>query len=265
VSEGLAAVRVAFVGKGGAGKSVIAGALARVLGRAGERVLAVDSDPLPGLSLSLGLGVMDAQIPGEAVEERPDGETGPRYRLRAGLSADDAVSRYALTAPDGVRFLQFGKSRGQQGGLLRSQFAFRQILDELPLRSWSIIGDLPGGTRQPFLGWARYAGTVVVVVEPTGSGLLSARRLARLAHAESAPRRVVAVANKVRGEADVELIRARSGLDVLAAVPWDETVHEADQRGRSVLDDAPGSPTVTVVASLAERLVHNGLGAARPG
>ncbi len=45
-----------MVGKGGAGKSVIAGTIARLAARDGARVLALDSDPLPGLSLSLGSG-----------------------------------------------------------------------------------------------------------------------------------------------------------------------------------------------------------------
>ena len=42
-------IRLAFVGKGGAGKSTLAGTFARLLGRAGEPVLALDSDPLPGM------------------------------------------------------------------------------------------------------------------------------------------------------------------------------------------------------------------------
>lgn len=245
---------MAFVGKGGAGKSAIAGIFARLLARRGERVLAVDSDPMPGLSLSLGLGVLEAPIPDDAVEEKGEGEPGPRFRLRDGLSAAEAVERYASVGPDGVRFLQFGKLRGHVAPLVRSQFAFRQILDELPQHSWTMVGDLPGGTRQAFTGWARYADTVLVVVEPTAKGLLSARRLARLAGSEIGPKRIAAVANKVRDSADTQLVYERTGLDVLAAVPWDEAVHEADRRGAAVLDHDPGSATVAVVTSLVERL-----------
>lgn len=250
----MAAVRVALVGKGGAGKSAIAGTLARVLARQGQPVLAVDSDPMPGLSLSLGLGVVDAPIPDDAVEERPEGDPGPRYRLRAGLSAVEAVERYAVDAPDGVRFLQFGKLRGHVAPFVRSQFAFRQILDELPPESPSVVGDLPGGTRQPFFGWARYADTILVVVEPTAKGLLSGRRLARLALGDARPRRLAAVANMVRDPADTDLVRARTGLDVLASVPWDDAVGDAERRGVSVLDAAPDSAAVAVVALLADQL-----------
>ena len=241
-------VRVAFVGKGGAGKSAIAGTFARTLARRGERVLALDSDPMPGLAFSVGVDVTDAGIPDEAVEEPPEGEEGPRYRLRAGLNAADAVERYAATGPDGVRFLQFGKLRGPAAVLVRSQNAFRQIVAEL--EGWSLVGDLPGGTRQPFFGWAGYARTVFVVVEPTAKSLLSARRLSRLAVGKKAPDLLVAVASKVRHAADVELVRQRSGLEVVAAVPWDEELAEADRRGLPVIDHAPDCDAVRAVESL---------------
>lgn len=42
----VAGVRVAFVGKGGAGKSSIAGTFARLLAVTGQPVLALDSDPM---------------------------------------------------------------------------------------------------------------------------------------------------------------------------------------------------------------------------
>lgn len=249
-------VRVAFVGKGGAGKSAIAGTLARFVARRGEPVLALDSDPMPGLAYSVGVEVTDAAIPDEAVEARPEGEDGPRYRLRPGLSASHAVELYAAHGPDGVRFLQFGKLRGSGGAFMRSQLAFRQILDELPDDGWSLVGDLPGGTRQPFFGWGDYARTIMVVIEPTAKGLLSARRLARLALGEAAPERVVAVVNKVRKGDDLEQVGRRAGLDVIAAVPWDEELAEAERRGLAPIDHAPKSAAVAAVESLVDRLME---------
>ena len=253
-------MRVAFVGKGGAGKSAIAGTFCRVLARRGEPVLAVDSDPLPGLALSLGLDIDDdVRIPDDAVVERKEGETGPRYRLREDLDAVEAVARFAVEAPDGVRFLQFGKigTQGQVGQqLFRSQLAFRQITRDLPDDHWSIVGDLPGGTRQPFTGWGNWARTVLIVVEPSAAGLLSARRLARMASIENGPDRVLAVANKLRDPDDVDLVNRRTGLEVVAAVPWDEAFAEAERRRRAPIEEAPDSAAVRAVESLVDRLVE---------
>ncbi len=241
------------MGKGGAGKSAIAGTFARALARRGEPVLALDSDPMPGLAFSLGLDVTDAPIPDEAVEEKPPGEPGPHYRLRSDLDPLEAVEAYAATGPDGVRFLQFGKLRDAPAALVRSQAAFRQIVGRLPDGRWHLVGDLPGGTRQAFFGWGSYARTMLVVVDPTAKSLLSARRLARLGLGENAPR-VIAVANRVREPDDVEVVRRGSGLEVVGAVPWDEALADAERQGRAPVDHAPDSAAVREVESIVERL-----------
>ena len=244
-------LRVAFVGKGGAGKSLIAGTFVRLLAARGEPVLAVDSDPMPGLALSMGVDATDAGIPEDAVEENPDSE-GWRWKLR--LPAEEAVHRYAVPGPDGALFLQFGKLRGAiSGQMVKSQLAFRQIIEGLSASGWHIVGDLPGGTRQPFFGWGRFASTLLVVCEPTAKGLLSARRLARLADTDEAPR-VVAVVSKARDAGDAELVATRTGLEVVAAIPWDEAAAAAEREGRAPVDAVPDAPAVRAVADLLDRL-----------
>lgn len=242
-------MRVAFVGKGGAGKSTIAGTFARLLARRGVPVLAVDSDPMPGLAFSLGLERSDAGLPDDAVVERPAGEQGPRYRLRPDLSPAEAIERYAAVGPDGVRFLQFGKLR-RAGDYQLSQMAFAGIRQGLAETSWNVVGDLPGGTRQPFFGWGDFAETILVVVEPTAKSLLSGRRLARLASGRGGARRVLAVASKVVCDGDSAAVSRGTGLPVVAEVPWDEEVAGAERRGLAPLDEAPGSPAVRAVEAL---------------
>lgn len=246
-------MRIAFVGKGGSGKSVVVGTFARLLARRGEPVLVLDSDVMPGLAFSLGAESTDAPIPAEAVEET-GGDGGPRYRLRADLSPADAVERYAHHAPDGVRLLQLGKLRDSMSGeFVASQHAFRQISDGLADTRWHVVGDLPGGTRQPFFGWGSYADTVLVVVEPTAKSMLSARRLRRLSESRWAPR-VLGVANKTRRPEDRGEIAARTGLEVVAAVPRDDAVAEADRRGVALIDHDADSPAVAAVRSLLDHL-----------
>ena len=252
-------MRVAFVGKGGSGKSAIAGTFARALARRGEPVLTIDSDPMPGLAFSLGMKVVEDAVLDDAVVERQEGEEGPRFRLRPGLTAAEAIERYAAVGPDGVRFLQFGKLRGHVAPLIRSQMAFREITHGLPPNGrWNVVGDLPGGTRQPFAGWGDYAHTFIVVVEPSAKSLLAARRLANLARRGATPTRVVGIANKVSDAGDTDLVRERCGLDVIASIPWDEALAEAERHAKAPIDYAPESPAVTAVEKLVARLIEEG-------
>jgi CO dehydrogenase maturation factor len=249
-------MRLAFVGKGGAGKSAIAGTFARTLARQGDKVLAIDSDPLPGLAFSLGLAIDHSPpIPETAVVERQAGEEGPRWRLSPDVDPARAVEQWSVEAPDGVRFFQFGKIKADPRSLWRSQIAFRFIVNRLPPGHWNVVGDLPGGTRQAFGGWGNFASTVLIVVEPTAKSLLSGRRLARMADLDpEVPKRVLAVASKVRQPDDVEMIARGTGLEVVAAIPWDEALAEAERRQLAPIDFAPDCPAVLAVGSLVERM-----------
>lgn len=249
-------MRVAFVGKGGAGKSAIAGTFARVLARRVGHVLVLDSDPMPGLAFSLGMEPLDVGIVDEVVEDRPESEGGRRYRLRAGLDAVSGVERYALRGPDGVRVLQIGKLRGHVRALVRSQAAFAQIVEELPIEAWNLVGDLPGGVRQPFAGWADYAELLLVVVEPSTKSVLTARRLARIGHGGGGPAVVRAVVSKARTADDAMRVAASTGLEVVAVVPWDGDVAEAERYGVAPIDYAPGCVAVQAIASLVDRLIE---------
>ena len=57
-------MKLAIAGKGGVGKTSICGTLARVLAHDGYRVLAIDNDMNPNLSLTLG-------IPSEVMTQLP--------------------------------------------------------------------------------------------------------------------------------------------------------------------------------------------------
>ncbi|MEO5851129.1 MAG: ArsA-related P-loop ATPase [Nocardioides sp.] len=245
-------MRVAFVGKGGVGKSSLAGTFARLLARTGERVLALDSDPMPGLAFSLGLDRDDAGLPDDVVEEY-DSDARVRYRLRDGLTGTQAVETYARRSPDGVRFLQLGKARGPHWTNTRAHFGFQNVLDDLPDEGWSIVGDLPGGTRQPFMTWGRYAETFLVVVEPTAASVLTGQRLARLTGMEGAPR-VGVVVNRVRDADDAERVAHRTGLPLLGSVPFDQALATADRLGVAILDHDPDGPTAVAIESLVDCL-----------
>jgi CO dehydrogenase maturation factor len=245
-------VRVAFVGKGGAGKSTIAGTFARVLAATGAPVLALDSDPMPGMARAIGVASVDEGIPDGALQEYS--EAGRRrFRLRAGLTASGLVQEYAVVGPDDVRFLQLGKARGATWANAAQHAAFQNLIAG-DLSAYNIVGDLPAGTRQPFQGWARYADVIMVVAEPTAASVLSGRRLARLTDMDTAPR-VLLVANRVREPADAEQVARRTGLPLLGSVPFDGRLGDAARTGRAPVDHDPHGPAVRAVASLVQVLL----------
>lgn len=248
-------VRIAFVGKGGAGKSVVAGTFCRLLARTSERpVVAIDSDPMPGLAYSLGVPSTDTLLPPEILQEvgvEPD----TSWVLRDGLTAMEAVERHAVEGPDGVRLLQYGKLREHVRTSAPSQQAFRVLVDELEGTDCHLVGDLPGGTRQPFSGWGSFAELVVVVAETSPGSMLAARRLGRLGlRGDHASARIALLANKVADSADVERLERFCGLPVIGSIPLDPHVEVAERSGVALVDASPGSPAVEAVGSLLETI-----------
>lgn len=111
-------MRIAVAGKGGVGKTTIAGTLARVLNdREDAPVLAMDADPNPNLGLTIGIPRDSyddvAPLPHGLLEHREvDGEqTAVLTR-----SMDDIVGEFGTEAPSGVQLLALGKPRSAGGG-----------------------------------------------------------------------------------------------------------------------------------------------------
>ena len=102
---------IAIVGKGGSGKTTIAGTLARVLARGGREVWAIDADSTPNLGITLGLSreasAAVMPIPRSILREDTDDE-GKR-RLTLGVPPAMVVEQYAAATPDAVRLLLMGR------------------------------------------------------------------------------------------------------------------------------------------------------------
>ena len=253
-------MRVAVVGKGGAGKSVITGTLARILARRGQRVLAFDSDTMPGLARSLGIEEC-VEPPLREAAERPEGE---RWRIKPGIGPVTAVRRYARTAPDGVLLLQIGKwgavVKDDRASFQASTQAYwsvvNRILEPKAFRDWALVGDTAAGPRHIAANYAAFAETYLVVVEAGWQSVLTARRVARLARMREGS--VLAVANKVHAASDRRLIEERLGEPVFASIPFDPAIAEADRLGIPLIDHAPRSRGARAIERLVDELEADG-------
>ncbi len=235
-------LRLAVIGKGGAGKTFVSSTLARLLARQGRRVLAIDMDTNPGLSMSLGLGPIDAGLPVEALEESKGTMYG--WRLAAGLSPDEAVDRYSTEAPDGVRFLGLGKIGGvDKESAKRSVEPLIHLALGFGQPDWDVIADLEAGPTTPFERYHSFADDVVVVVGPAWRSAMTARRLLPLV----GPRRTMMVANRFHDEPD------HPGMDPVARIPFDPEVADAERAGLAPLDACPDAAGIRAVNQFAQR------------
>ena len=103
-------MKIAVAGKGGVGKTTIAGTLARSLARSGHEVLALDADTNPMLGVSLGVGA-----------EKTDLLLAVRQALDAGEvehepTVEGMVETFGTDAPDGVRLVVASRIDGYDAG-----------------------------------------------------------------------------------------------------------------------------------------------------
>lgn len=236
--------RVAFIGKGGSGKSTISGTVARLFGRSGWPVLALDVDTLPGMAYSLG-------APPDAAPRLPlglasvvQGKRGRYWKIGKGAGAAHLVDTYSLATPDGVHLLELGKLPGN----VRPEvtIVFRNVVDRFKRPGWAMVADLAAGTRQPVFGWSSFAPVRIAVLEPNAKGLITLRNIRN--------ETTHVLVNKVRSAADVDRVRNDTDLPIIATVPYDLELSAAERRGEAVLDAAPESAAVEAIRSLASWL-----------
>lgn len=235
-------VRVAVVGKGGTGKSLIAGTLARLLARRGRSVLACDFDPNPGLAYSLGAPPGEGELAEEVVAEQPGAPYG--RALRDGVAPADVVAGHTTAAPDGVRFVTIGKADVDNEPPKRTLSALLEVVGGFAEPGWDVIGDLEAGLTTPFERYHAFADRVLVSVTPTWVSAMTARRLLPMVDGAD----VDVVANQWAGE------QAHPDWAPLAWLPADERVAAAEHDGLAPLDACPDAPPIVELARLANQL-----------
>jgi CO dehydrogenase maturation factor len=137
----------------------------------------------------------------------------------------------------------------------------RGIIGELRAAEGITITDMEAGLELFGRGTPGASDLLAVVIEPSLWSIQTATRIIDLARELGIPK-LIAVANKVREEADVEWIREALrplGVEVAGVVPYDSAVSLADRKMRSLLDVAPESDAARAigeVASVIEEAVH---------
>lgn len=202
-------MKIAFAGKGGAGKTSITAWLADHLARRGENVWLVDADT--ALSLGQACGLDPAELP-TPLAEREDiirQHIGQGYMslnpdvsgLPEALSVDAPLGGPALpgVVPGRKRLLVMGTiagaTNGQGGGCACAANALlKAVLAHLILerREWVLV-DLEAGVEHLGRGTVADVDALVVVSEPSLRALSTASEVSRLARGLGLSRQVLAL------------------------------------------------------------------------
>lgn len=253
-------MKLAIAGKGGSGKTTVAGTMARLAARRGIDVLAIDADLNPNLAFALGVAPEAFQqitpLPPDLLQRRQhDGET----RLELIRPVDELVEQHAFDCPDGVRILLMGRpNEAGMGCLCHEHATVRGVLRELPASSDLVIVDMEASPEHLARATPEGADAMLIVAEPYFRSLETARRQAVLAN-DLGIDRVVVLANKVRSSADGEAIGSfcdRHGIEVAGTVPYDERLGEAERAGVAPVDHDVHAPSVTAIDELIGEMVH---------
>ncbi|MHC1631571.1 MAG: ATP-binding protein [Methanotrichaceae archaeon] len=246
-------MKIAISGKGGVGKTTLAGTLARLFACDGYNVVAIDADPDMNLASALGIKKNPKPITTykNLIKERAGAEFG---MFKVNPKVDDVVDKCGCAGPDGVKLVVMGTVDTGGSGCMCPETAFlRALLRHVILREKDlVIMDMEAGIEHLGRGTTKGVDVMIAVVEP---GLRSVETLDRIKNlaGDLGIKRIMAVISKA--PEDITIIEEKLAdmeIPVLGTIPYDKNLIEADLSGRSPLD--LNGPGVEAMKEIKEKL-----------
>jgi CO dehydrogenase maturation factor len=236
-------MKVAVSGKGGVGKTLIAGGLAKAFVEHGMKTIAIDADSSPNMALTLGLSTEEARkiIPLTENKELVEKKTGTGYSgvYNLNFTVDDIIRDYSVKTPFDVNLIVMGTVKAMGSGCMCAPNAVvRAMLRHLMVeRNEAVVLDLEAGVEHIGRGTARAVETLLIVADSNLKSLEIAKHIRDMS-AAAEMKSVFLVGNRVMNATQEEAIRTfanRNDLELLAIVPFDQSVIEADMLGETPL------------------------------
>jgi CO dehydrogenase maturation factor len=258
---------IALAGKGGVGKTTVAGMLIKYLAQSQSgSILAIDADPSSNLNMVLGLDLdwTVGQIREDMLQQVKTSllEGGAAMgTLAGGMSKREYLEYHVRTAlAEGSRFDLIAMGRGEgKGCYCAVNHNLREVIDTLSRHYAYVVIDNEAGMEHLSRRTTRDVQHLLVVSDPSQRGLVAAQRIAEFRgeldiHVEQTH----LVINRVPGgrlPAPVQAFVEQIELPLSAVIPADEDLSAFDFSGKPLLDLGDDSPVYQAVRDLAEKIL----------
>src|SRR3972149_469339 len=257
---------IALAGKGGAGKTTIAGMIIKFLTQTlPGAVLAIDADPSSNLNLVLGLE-LDWTV-GDIREDllsqvKTSLVTGGAAMgsLPGGVTKRDYLDyQIRSSVAEGGRFdlIAMGRSEGP-GCYCAVNHNLREVIDSISKNYRYVVIDNEAGMEHLSRRTTRDVQHLLVVSDPTQRGLVAAGRIAgfrdeldiRIEHTSL-------ILNRLYGPLPppLEVQIGSLGIPLLGIIPGNEELAQFEISGRPLVDLDNGSPVYRAVAEIMEKIL----------
>ncbi|MDY6880023.1 MAG: AAA family ATPase [Thermodesulfobacteriota bacterium] len=224
---------IALAGKGGTGKTTMAGFLIRYLSERGRNpILAVDADANANLNEVLGLEVNDTL--GNAREEMKTG-------VSSGMTKDvfmEMKLQEAVIESDDFDLVVMGRPEGP-GCYCAANSLLVQYLDKLIGNYASVVIDNEAGMEHLSRLTTNNIDVLLLISDSTRRGMQAAARISEIAdelNLNIGKKRLVVNQAKEEEESTIRQMAADFGLEIAGIVMDDPDVRDFDLNGRPTLE-----------------------------
>jgi len=237
-------MKIAVSGKGGVGKTTLAGVMARLLADQGRKVLAIDADPDANLASAVGLSkealakLSPIASMTSLIEERTGakkGSFGSMFKLNP--KVDDLPDEMGVVS-HGVKLLLLGCiPQGGGGCFCPENVLLKNLVRYLVVqREEAVIIDMEAGLEHLGRGSTGHVDALVIVVEPGQRAINTARQIKKLGE-DLHLRNMMIVGNKITSDQDRRIIEeSLSDFPILGHMSYNPRILQADREGKSPYD-----------------------------
>ena len=258
-------ITIALAGKGGVGKTTIAGMVVKYLAQSQNgTILAIDADPSSNLNMVLGL-----DLEWTVGDIREDMLSQVKTSLTAGGAAMGAlpggVSKHEYldyeirsSLAEGIQFdlIAMGRSEGP-GCYCAVNHNLRDVVDSISKNYRYVVIDNEAGMEHLSRRTTRDVDHMLIVTDPTQRGLVAAKRIAELrTELDIRVENAYLILNRLTGDMPPALEKAIQQLPIplLGVVPSDSDLMDFEFSGRPLVDLGDDSPVFRSVAEMMEQI-----------